>query len=232
MQILESSPLGLRAARLRFCAPSLPDVILFPVIHLADGAFFRQVYQEALSSDVVLVEGIRSPIVMRITRSYRWASRSKKLGLSLQPNCPIDTGLPGKIVNADVSAEEFKILWRRVPLYLRAIISVAAPVIGLRRRFTETRETLVKGLSRDDLPSNEEFIRRGPETAYLTEAILDARDESLIKALHKFIDVGASHVREIAIVYGAAHMSAVIRELTGRCGYRVGAADWMTVVEL
>ena len=37
---------------------------------------------------------------------------------------------------------------------------------------------------------------------------------------------------EVAVVYGAAHMPAVVRELTGPLGYRVApGAQWLTAID-
>ena len=86
MQILESSVLGLRAARLTFASKvSGKTVTLFPMVHIGVPEFYRQVYEDALTHDAVLVEGLRSPITTRITRSYRWIVGAKRLGLIVQP---------------------------------------------------------------------------------------------------------------------------------------------------
>lgn len=58
MQILESSVLGLRAACLTFRASDgETEVALFPMVHIADAQFFELTYADALTSEIVLVEG-------------------------------------------------------------------------------------------------------------------------------------------------------------------------------
>lgn len=85
MQIVETSSLAVRAARYRFVRRGSDcSVTLFPMIHVGEAAFYDQVYRDAFSHDVALVEGVRSPVTRYLTRSYRWigggsASSSSRL---------------------------------------------------------------------------------------------------------------------------------------------------------
>jgi hypothetical protein len=86
MQLLESSVLGLRSARHVFCRPdSEVEVTLFPMLHIGEPQFYEAVFSSAMAHDAVLIEGVRSPIVTRLTRAYRWLDCSKRLGLIVQP---------------------------------------------------------------------------------------------------------------------------------------------------
>ena len=69
-----------------------------------------------------------------------------------------------------------------------------------------------------------------PEAGELTEAILNSRDGRLLDRPRE--ELSAEPATRIAIVYGAGHMRAVVRELTGRQGYMTGASDWLTVFYL
>ena len=78
MQIVERSVLGVRAARQVMQSPDRKvSVTLFPMIHVGEESFYRQVHADALQHDVVLVEGIRSPITRLVTSSYRWINKEK-----------------------------------------------------------------------------------------------------------------------------------------------------------
>ena len=88
---------------------------------------------------------------------------------------------------------------------------------------------LARKLPLDDLPGREEILSLSPETVALNQAILHARDVRLVERLGEQLDDPGPAVRRIAIVYGASHMRAVLRELTGRRGYRVERGDWLTV---
>jgi hypothetical protein len=81
----------------------------------------------------------------------------------------------------------------------------------------------------DDLPGREEILDLRPETVALNQAILHARDVRLVERLGEQLDDPGPAVRRVAIVYGASHMRAVLRELTGRRGYRVERGDWLAV---
>jgi hypothetical protein len=230
MQILESSVMGLRTARLSLRNPKFNiRITLFPMVHVGEPDFFQKVYADAFSHDVVLVEGVRSPITRRITRSYRWIKGSKRMNLVLQSAYSSPPNSTARIVHADLSGEEFAALWRKVPLRVRAFVYVAAPLIGLRHRWFGTRTSFAKGHSLDDLPSRNEVMRFSPETIALTQAVIHARDVRLVERLGEELDNPTSGVERLAIVYGAGHMRAVLRELLQRRGYRVKKGEWLTV---
>jgi hypothetical protein len=135
MQFLESSMLGVRSARLSFANRALPvRITLFPMVHVGEAEFYDLTYRDARDHDVVFLEGVRSPITTRVTRSYRWLVGSKAMaGLVVQPRFPRDAAT-ARIVHADLSAEEFEREWRAVPIWLRAAVYVQSPLVGLQRR--------------------------------------------------------------------------------------------------
>ena len=107
MQILESSMLGLRAARLHLKSPnSHRTVTLFPMVHVGEAGFYEQTYKDASSHDVVLVEGVGSEVGRHLTRSYRWIDTGR-LGLVVQPRYPSPEVAGARVVLADLTAEEF-----------------------------------------------------------------------------------------------------------------------------
>lgn len=230
MQFLESSMFGVRSARLSFTSPTSPvRITLFPMLHVGEPEFYDVTYRDALGHDVVLIEGLRSPITARITRSYRWLVGSKAMaGLVVQPRFPGD-GASARIVHADLPHEEFVREWRAVPIWLRAAIYILAPLVGLCRRYS-SRARLAKDLSCDDQPSMSELLAMSPETGALTQAVVHARDRRLVEVLGGELDRGEP--LRIAIVYGAAHMRAVVREITGPRGFVVEATEWRTVFGL
>jgi|GEM_PF-4911570 len=73
MQFIEWSVIGLRSARHVFTHPeSDTTVTIFPMIHVAAASFYDAVYTDAASHDVVVCEGLKSPVARRLTRAYRW----------------------------------------------------------------------------------------------------------------------------------------------------------------
>lgn len=200
------------------------------MIHIGEPDFYRVAFDDAFDHDVVLVEGVKSPISVRVTRSYRWLLQSKRIGLSLQPRSPEPEPCKASVVHVDLSGDEFAAVWRQVPRWMRLAIYLASPLIGLHRLWFATRETLAKGLSMDDQTSQKELLEWSPEAGALTHAILDSRDERLVGRLRE--QMSAEPGTRIAIVYGASHMRAVIRALATRQGYMAAKTDWLTVFQL
>lgn len=234
MQILEYSEWGVRSARINLTSPgSAISVTLFPMVHVGEAEFYREVYDDAFVHDVALVEGVRSPITKRVTRSYRWFIGSKRLpGLILQPRSPEAGTVPARIIHADLSGEAFALVWAKVPLWLRGLFYVGAPLMGLWMRAFATRETIGKRLTMDDQPSQAELLSWNPEVAGLEAAILDARDAFLIERLEEVLDTPNRSARRVAVVYGARHVRAVLHALTGRRGFIAHHARWLTVFGL
>ena len=204
---------------------------LFPMVHVGEPSFYDLVYHEAGGADVVLVEGVKSPIVRRMTRSYRWISASKRINLVIQPPLK-SSSTSAEIIRADLSEAGFEAAWRKVPIWLRALICFLAPLIGLRRRWSGSRASLAKGMSLDDALSRDEQIAWSPEGAFLEQAILHARDDELIRQIDDLLARDPSAWRTAAIVYGAHHMRRVLRELLGRRHFSLLSSNWMVVFEL
>lgn len=63
-------------------------------------------------------------------------------------------------------------------------------------------------------------------------ALLHSRDERLLHRLREQMAVDQGTGKTIAVVYGAGHIRAVVRELATRQGYMTGTSDWLTVFHL
>lgn len=225
MQIIESSRWGVRSARLTFRHPVTDQAVtLFPMLHVAEASFYERVFREANAYEAVLVEGVDSPITKRITRSYRWIG--ERMGLVVQPRHPPTEG--ATIVHADLSGEAFETLWSSIPRWQRWLIALVAPLLGLHRRWFGTREMIADRAGMDDAMSRDELLEWNSETALLHRVLLDARDERLLEVLGEQLAIRQS----IAVVYGAAHMRAVIRELGQRRGFVPSGGEWMLVFAL
>ena len=231
MQIIESSALGVRSARMTFVSPDRSrSIVLFPMVHVGDARFYQQVFSEASNSQVILVEGVRSPIVRRITRSYRWISGSRMTGLQVQPTFEAAAGL--EVIRADLSEEEFGREWKAVPLWIRLLVAMAAPLIGLHRRWFFSRERLAKAMGLEDALSREEIISWSPEGAFLERAILQARDDELIRQIDLLLSRPSPPWKRASVIYGARHMRRVIRELTTTRGFTLQDSQWLTIFNL
>ncbi len=227
MQILESSMMGLRTARMVYRSRASPvSITLYPMVHIGDRGFYQQTYDDAFSHDVVLIEGIQSPVSRNLTRSYRWLN-FEALGLVRQPKAPLQEDVHARIVNADLNAEEFHREWQKVSILDRAIILMCAPLLGLYRRFFATREGLARSLSLEDLRSADEVLNWNPKSEPFMHSILHARDQRLIECL--VAEVNSGTVQRIAVIFGARHMRAVLRELANQ-GFKSSEASWRTII--
>lgn len=221
--------LGLRTARMVFRKDGAPvSVTLYPMVHVGDEGFYKEAYDEAFRHDVALVEGVRSPVGRNLTRSYRWI-KFEKLGLVLQPNRPPPETVAARIVNADLTTEEFHREWRKIPLLLRTLFLFAAPLYGIHRRLFSSRESLARNMCLEDRKSADELLSWTPTLEPVTHSILHARDRRLIDCLAAELDTETE--KRVAIIYGARHMRAVLRELTRR-GFRSTEASWRTIISL
>ncbi len=229
MQIVERSVVGVRAARRIMQSPNGDvSVTLFAMIHIGEASFYSQVYADTSQHDVVLVEGIRSPITRIITSSYRWIDKAK-LDLISQPRHPEAVGGKPRIVHADLSTDEFHRRWRGLPFSLKLFMLVFAPLIGIHRRLFATRVSLAKAMEMEDRLSSDEVVSFDPRFAALRRTILHVRDQRLIERLGEELDRAVDRPRTIAVVYGAAHMRAVLKEL-GRRNFRTAGATWQVVM--
>lgn len=199
------------------------------MIHIGTPEFYRQVHEDALKHDAVLIEGVRSPIVQRITRSYRWIIDSKRFGLVVQPKFPAVEGGGLRVVHADLSHEEFAKEWRRIPLYLRLLLNVLAPCYGLYQRWFATLDSLARGHSLEDVTGRDEALSWTPQLGKILGALLEARDARLISKLSDLLDAPIEELRSIAVVYGARHMRAILRELVRRHDYVATDTRWLDV---
>lgn len=233
MQLLDSSDLGLRSARLTFrSSSSNVTITLFPMVHLGGAPFYDAVHRDAGGHDAILVEGFRSPVATRITRAYRWIEGAKHIGLIVQPHPPAQSPAQAAIIHADLSKDEFERHWRKVALHLRLALYVAAPLYAIHCRWFGSRAKLAKSLALDDLRSRAETLGWRPEFETIDKAIITVRDQRLVAVMGDYLDRAPAEPRRLAIVYGAQHMRAVIQELVRNRNFHCAKSEWMLIFPL
>ena len=236
MQIIEVTDLAVRSAIIRLRRRETPmQFMLYPMFHVAEPSFYSAAATRLKNADVVVVEGVggdnqkRSTLLGALTLSYTVLRFSRRVGLVKQ-NINYST-LDAVIVNPDVSLKEFEADWRRVPLTIRLQIWCLLPFIIVARLFGGTKMIWSRSLELNDLPSPEEE-ELADHSAELDAAFGGRRDERVLAALYQLHEQHNHEDTEVAVVYGAAHIPAIVRGLMGRYAYRPRSADWLTVTNL
>lgn len=232
MQFIEKNAFNVRSAIYRLKKGDDEfEVVLFPMIHIGEKDYYREVKRRLAECDVIFVEGVMSKRVALLTRSYRVIEKIKRLGLVTQSALKL-TEFGGKVVNADMSAHEFETGWSHLPLATKILLSLAMPFYVIYLYLFATRNLIAGHLALDDLPSRDEILQQGNEWEKVDDLIVDRRDRKLIRALEKFYAEGVGKKKLVGIVYGAMHMRAVSDFLLGKLGYSVVDAQWITVFNL
>lgn len=232
MQILESTMFGLRSARLSLRQRDTGiQVTLFPMVHVGDRKFYESVSEDALKHHAILFEGLRSNKMRSLTASYRWLDLDR-LGLVVQPRLDEEAAqrAGARLVHADISENAAEELWSDMPLWLRVLLSIGAPIFGAYQRLFATRESVAEGMSRDLLRSRKSILEDGDEYQPIRDLLQGARDERLIQVLQKEI-LDAAYGTRFAVIYGAAHIPPLVRHLIG-FGFVTQPAEWMTIIKI
>ncbi len=208
-----------------------PQIHLFPMVHLAQQSFYDDVKSKLQKCETICVEGVRSRKVLRLTSSYRFAVKNPKLNLVLQSKIK-SSDMSGDIINIDVDPCEFDRKWAARSFRLKVEAFFLSPLFGFYMRFFGTREKIAKAMNMDVLKSREDILWSTPQSDEMNDMILHWRDLELLKKLDNELSVSLNKKNDIAIVFGAGHMRAIIRHLCDVRGYRVGASEWMTVFDL
>jgi hypothetical protein len=235
MQIIEVTDLWVRSGVVRFKhRDARLEFVVYPMIHMAAASFYAAVAARVQRADIAVVEGIGrsgtdgSVLVRALTLSYRVLRCNRRVRLVEQD---IDYAALGvQLVRPDVNAAEFKEAWRLVPLRHRLGMWCLLPVILLVRLFGGTRTIWSRSTELNDLPTPEEedLLDGMPE---LDAAFGGRRDDRLLAALRQIHEDRGDDAIEVAIVYGAGHVPAIVRGL-GSLGYRPRSSEWLVVADV
>ncbi len=231
MQIIETSSLSVRSAFLRLEGGGrAPGFSLFPMLHVGEPAFYERVTRQLEKCDLILYEGVNSRSVSLLTQLY--PSLAKGLGLATQQTMKLDH-LADRLVHADVTGADFEDRWSKLGPWLRRAVIAGAPVLGMYLRYFATRQSIASHL-RLDLKKSREEILHSEDMKLFDDVVVTWRDQHLIGVIEQHRQKHQEKSFSIAVVFGAAHMRAVVRHLTKSLdpGYRVVQSEWMTVFSL
>ncbi|SEM11391.1 hypothetical protein [Streptacidiphilus jiangxiensis] len=202
--------------------------VLFPMIHIGTPAFYADVRRRVDTCDIVVAEGVtgRSMQAGMLTMAYRFAPRRSRNGLVQQNDAPLLTkDIP--VVQPDLAAAEVMRGVRRSIHWQYPLLLLLAPLLGLWFALRGPRAFVEQDLAVEDYPTTRRAEARA--NSDLQHALLDERDARLVDALSRIHEEHQHEPIRVAVVYGAAHMPAVVRGLLGRYEYRPRDSEWITV---
>jgi hypothetical protein len=235
MQIIEVTDLWVRSGVVRFKRRDTRlEFVVYPMIHMAAASFYTEVAVRVKRADIAVVEGIGrgandgSVLVGALTLSYRVLRFNRRVRLVRQD---IDYAALGvELVRPDVSSVEFKEGWRQVPLRHRLVVWLLLPVVMLIRLFGGTRTIWSRSMEQNDLPTPEEEDATDAMPEF-DAAFGGRRDDRLLAALREIHEDHGDDAIEVAVVYGAGHVPAIVRGL-GSLGYRPRSSEWLIVADV
>lgn len=232
MQVIEHSIVGTRAAVLRLRRRDTPlQFVLFPMLHVASPQFYAAVAERLRRCDLLVVEGVsgRSALLWAITLTYRVMPANKRSGLTVD-NIPYRF-LGVELINPDVTGAEFARSWRAMPLRHRMFMWCLIPAVAAAQFFGGTQRLLSPEIEVNDLPSvTDEAFEDDDFAEHFERTFGGDRDEKALAALSDVVRARSSERIDVAIVYGARHVPALVRGLLERHGYRPYTAEWLTVL--
>lgn len=233
MQFVEATGLSVRSAVWVLTRRGTPlRFQLFCMVHIGSQGFYDEVAARVGGCDMIVAEGY-GPSRRRFARLrlglYRVLRRAGDTGLVHQHLDYAAFGVPVLWPDLDDAPPQDAVArversWGGRLLFLGFLLLLplrmfVVPVLGGRRFL---RGSL--GLDVEDTT-----VLGGGGGGHLTAMLLDDRDDLLVAALSRLHEERAAEPLDVAVVYGAAHMPAVVRRLNAAYGYRPTAGEWLTV---
>jgi hypothetical protein len=236
MQIIEVTDWGARSGVLQLQRKETPlRFIVFPMIHLADARFYEAVHKRLGDCQIIVAEGIQGPSssTRAITRSYRLLRRKRSLGMVVQN---IDYGdLDAQVICPDLTGREMDRGWRRIPWMQRLCFALLVPMYVIWMLCFGSRRVMSRHLAIDDLPSPKDQAMDDAWKERFGDAdalIVGRRDRLLLDALSEIHDEHSDEPINVGVVYGAGHVTAIVRALHQRYGYIARSGEWLDLFSL
>ncbi|TDD88187.1 hypothetical protein [Actinomadura rubrisoli] len=203
--------LGRRTSPLRF--------VLFPMLHVGERSFYDEVAERAARCALIVAEGGPSgsaPAQEQMAR-LRWDGLVDQLdALDLE-----SLGVP--VIFESERPERDRTGAER--LLDTAVDSAAAVGLRLLGRHRDPRG--IRGI--DEADEHDDRWVQGRMARMLRKAVVDDRDERLVATLTQIHAERHGDPVDVAVVYGAAHMYAVVTALRDDLRYYVQNAEWLMV---
>jgi hypothetical protein len=221
MQYIESSVIGIRSAVVTLKHRSTPlRFVLFPMVHVAEAAFYAAVEARAGECDLIVAEASPS----RYHPVQEWVSKIR-----------LDD-LVDELTGLDLERTGVPVQWEDTPPRPPRTALDQAKATALDSAGALLGRVLGRYASPLGLPNldqADDHDDRWQEDRGLIrldkDKVLHARDSALVQALGTIHRERSGEQAKIAVVYGAAHIPAVVDYLAGPLRYHVEKSEWLTV---
>ena len=225
MQFIESSIVGLRSAVITLTHRATPlRFILFPMVHVAEQAFYDGVAARARLCQLIVAEGVPGegvPAQSWMARHHQGHLVDQLAGLRLE-----NLGVPVRW-----EAEQGAAPRSAAQRFTSHTVDIAgAATIGLVRMFfnPQTLPSLDQAEVYDESAEN---LTGGWFDRLLEYNLCTIRDAKLMGVLDEIQRDRAAEPLGVGVVFGARHMAAVANHLCGQHGYIATSAEWLTVIQ-
>jgi hypothetical protein len=229
MDIINVNEIGVRSVVLELRRKGTPcRFTIYPMIHLGEASFYREVSARLARHDLIVAEGIigPSPTTTFMTQVYTSRKLRSRLGLQLQPQDLYDVGVP--VVTPDMTGPELERRWRAIGLPERAMWYTMTPAFRLYLDVFASREMVASHLQLD----SDTLAIEEPSGLELVEIITDQRDVLLCDAVTRIHTERCEEDINVAVVYGAGHVAPLVKHLGVRHGYVPRGGEWLQVFSL
>jgi len=225
MQYIESSIIGVRSAVITLKRRTTPlRFILFPMVHVAQPDFYLEVENRAGACDLIVAEGTPSHEAFPV---QKWMSKIRTDHLIDQLN-GLDlerTGVP--VQWEDVAPRKAK----SGPEQAVAAVTDSAAAVVMKALGRYGSPLGLPGLDQSDEHDDrwERLATAGRLGRAVESRVLHDRDSRLVRALGAIHRERYGEQAKVAVVYGAAHIPAVVDYLTQSFSYYHENSEWLTV---
>lgn len=219
MQFIESSVIGVRSAVLTLARRESPmRFMLFPMVHVGERSFYDQVTARLRNCAIIVAEGGpmgAAPAQARMSR-IRFDH------------------LVDQIVALDLESLAIPVFREYTPrppesrtewLTAKAVDSAGAIALRLLGRYGDPLQLP----SYDETDAHDEGWTDTRVDQWIRERLVDRRDDALNRRLTALHEEHHERPFTVAVVYGAAHMPAVVAHLRAEFGYHVKDSEWLVV---
>ena len=226
-------------------APGKPDLCLVGVAHIGTKEYYAEIQSILDAQSTVLYEGVRS-------KAHPFASKkpdpkaprsiyqilSDAVGLDFQL-ADIQYNRPGWI-NSDLSMEQLEAINKKTahgkPTEFDNVEKMLDPNSPQTKMLGDFFKSATPGVKEalkiflvEKLAKIDTFLAASMDATTLN-VILGERNKSIETVFDKVLS-SANPPKSIAIFYGAAHLTAVQKDLTEKYGYKPYRQEWITIVK-